>query len=639
MNFRSKEAGSPATPSTTTTPAPAIATTPTSTGGAKGAVRKSRVPALSESESSDFEGTPNPAKSTHHPDQTTTSHALSPHDTTDRLETHDRMSKEKQKFFRLSAFNSDKKKEKKLLEPKNQSSAADKVKRNGSKERDEAKSVTPPEKVEKSVALDKKNEVEKRLVKKAQEPVKKNEKVTPKTKNGKINAVSEKAKRETTPQPTAKLPVKPKQDKSVPVKKKLPLRNQKNSEPEEVEKPEEKEPEEEDDEDEDSSSSSDTSSSSSCSSDSDDSDSSVIDSDSRTSIRNLKIPQLYSAGSEKKETFGSISGITVDKDAPWGFAAAAAEAQKKATDKTDAFAFGNDRKSENLFITVLKEEGFLKEDKDDSSLPASEKSCSDRSQKAQPGFGQLKGLFDGLSHLFAPPTVSRASRTQPNYNPNRRKPKEDSLLEEKKAVEDRPLEKRIMLDDRRQQSRFRANSDSYLRVSRPSPSPSPASHADEHGPPSAMTPSGLVKTAVNSKQHERRKLVKSEGVGAPNNAQKTNGDDVRTMKKRNHVAAGHAANPLSAPPFTNNQTGKIGYPYLPPYLAPIPLYTTTTTPAPPPTTFYYFSTPPFSLGIPEIYRLMLGFFLRSQTFQHFQSANIIYHFFFHKLQSLIQETS
>lgn len=578
MNFRSKEAASPETPRTTT-PAPTIATTPTSTGGAKGSARKSRVPALSESESSDFEGTPNPAKSTHHPDQTTTSHALSPHDTTDRLETHDRMSKEKQKFFRLSAFNSDKKKEKKLLEPKNQSSTADKPKRNESKERDEVKDVTTPEKVEKPVPVDKKGEVEKKLVKKVQEPVKKNERVTLKTKNGKINAVSERIKRETTPQPAVKLPLKFKQDKTVPVKKKLPLRIQRKSEPEEVEKPEEKEPEEEEEE---SSSSSETSSSSSCSSDSDDSDSSVIDSDSVTSIRNLKIPQLYSVSSEKKETFGSISGITIDKDAPWGFAAAAAaaETQKKAANKTEAFPFDNDKKSENLFITVLKEEGLLKVDKDDSSLPASEKSLSDKSQKTQPGFGQLKGLFDGLSHLFAPPTISRASRTQPNYNPNRRKPKEDAPVEEKKAVEDKPPEKRIAPDDRRQQSRFRANSDSYLKVSRPSPSPSPASHADEQGPPSAMTPSGLVKTAVNSKQHERRKLVKSEGVGAPNNAQKTNGDDVRTMKKRNHVAAGHAANPLSALPFTNNQTGKIGYPYLPPYLAPSPCILLTT-PAPP----------------------------------------------------------
>lgn len=48
-------------------------------------------------------------------------------------------------------------------------------------------------------------------------------------------------------------------------------------------------------------------------------------------------------------------------------------------------------------------------------------SSSSSSYKLQPGFGQLKGLFDGLSHLFTTPTHNRTRTGTINYNPNRRK--------------------------------------------------------------------------------------------------------------------------------------------------------------------------------------------------------------------------
>lgn len=48
-------------------------------------------------------------------------------------------------------------------------------------------------------------------------------------------------------------------------------------------------------------------------------------------------------------------------------------------------------------------------------------SSSSSSYKLQPGFGQLKGLFDGLSHLFTTPTHNRTRTGSVNYNPNRRK--------------------------------------------------------------------------------------------------------------------------------------------------------------------------------------------------------------------------
>lgn len=508
------------------------------------------MPVLSETDNSDLEGTPNPTKKTpHHPPNHSTTNTPVSQDT-EQLETHDRMSKEKQKFFRTSAFNAEKKKVKEKKEQSKKNNTKDKV----SKENEKI--------ANKKVESD-------RRTRSTDTPASK--KVTSKTKNS--NVCSETIKKETNTSQNTRS-----QQKNNAMKNTSAVKNK--SVAEVVEKIKEEE--------EEGTSSEESTSSSSCSSESD-TDSSVDNSDSKASIRNIKIPQIFNITNVKQEpTFGSISGISVDKDAPWGFAAAAAEAKSKDTSNKP-------KCTENLFISVLKEEGLLKDNTDTYSSQDEEKSSSemDKNQKSAPGYGQLKGLFDGLSHLFTAPTESRASRSQPNYNPNRRKPKDEETKEikeekkdekikvepvkvEKEKVEKEKVEKIENKPPTKSPSTLTTTSTSTTTIpnipkmkslsSQIPNSPKPVVPKDEVA--SSMTPSGLVKTAVNSKQHERRKLIKSEANDAQ---QKCNNDaiDARIAKKRNHVTAGQVVaatnQPMSATlPFTtNNQTGKIGYPHLP----------------------------------------------------------------------------
>lgn len=278
-----------------------------------------------------------------------------------------------------------------------------------------------------------------------------------------------------------------------------------------------------------------SSSSSECSSSSDDSDSSDSDSDSSSQLSdcpekcpNLKVPTMFTSNGTKLETFGSVSGLNLGKDGVWGFAAAAAEAAKK----------DGETPAEN--------------DKTDSNV--------DKSRSAT-GFTQLKGLFDGLSHLFATPseTRSRPGNTV-NYNPNRRKKNEKSETTKEEKVE---------VDD-------------VIKPSNPPPPPLPVHKppysstfflpADDNDNTTQMTPSNLVKKAVDSKRHEleRRKFLKAEppGFGTAScfshNAMLV---DAR-MKKRNLIAEATQTNhPLSVLPIANNQTGKIG---LPTHESPVP---------------------------------------------------------------------
>lgn len=123
------------------------------------------------------------------------------------------------------------------------------------------------------------------------------------------------------------------------------------------------------------------------------------------------------------------------------------------------------------------------------------------------GFGQLKGLFDGLSHLFSTPALSRfrTGANTPNYNPGRRKPrielpktKQKSVSNEIKAIKEVP--KTII---------------SSLEVKQPV-SFIQKSHVRKTSPPleeNYLSPSFLVKTAANAKKHEseRRRIFKEEG--------------------------------------------------------------------------------------------------------------------------------
>ena len=152
------------------------------------------------------------------------------------------------------------------------------------------------------------------------------------------------------------------------------------------------------------------SSSSECSGGSSDSDtdSSVEPSNSGS----IKIPSIFTSNTKKMETFGSISGITMDKDKPWGFAVAAAEAKRRELASGEPLTFES-FKNQTFSFDGGSSKSFF------PSL-VEEKSSSNSSDKTKPGCGQLRGLFDGLSHLFAAATENRSSRAAPNYNPNRR---------------------------------------------------------------------------------------------------------------------------------------------------------------------------------------------------------------------------
>lgn len=261
-----------------------------------------------------------------------------------------------------------------------------------------------------------------------------------------------------------------------------------------------------------------TSSSSECSSSSDDdtTDSSDSDSDSSTnpseSLRAnkhpLKIPTLFTMNNNKTYTFGSISGLNVNNDGMWGFAAAAAQVQKQ--DEPISFA----------------------------ALAKNNKNTNDDKVS-----GQVKGLFDGLSHLYAAPneTRSRNSSTTPNYNPTRRKrPEQNKIIE---TEESKKLKSQI-----------------------PPPISTSLSSITTTIPTETinytqMTPSNLVKTAVNCKRHEleRRKFLKTD-AGLGGFAHSAMLEDAR-MKKRNLIAEATQTNhPVLS--IANNQTGKIGAPNL-----------------------------------------------------------------------------
>lgn len=413
--------------------------------------RKSRVPTTSDSDSdgelsSEHEGTPfpnNPSHQTPLPYQTP--HCSPPDTSIDRLKTtSDRISKEKQKFFRLSAFNADKKKDKKKVASLPVNNAASRTTRHN--------------------------------VKKAAE-----ERV---------------CKRTTT---------KEQSDAS-------------------------------------------TSSSSECSSSSDDdddsdSDSSESDSDSSTNPSEplrannhpLKIPTLFTMNSNKTYTFGSISGLNVNNDGMWGFAAAAAQVQKK----DEPVSFAALAKSNNV--------------------TAGEKSANDDKVS-----GQVKGLFDGLSHLYAAPNETRSrssSSAAPNYNPTRRKRPESQTNSESEDA--KKLKSQVLPSSARLPSTHTL--------------PPTVTVTRETIDYTQMTPSNLVKTAVNCKRHEfeRRKFLKTD-LGSGGFAHSAILEDAH-MKKRNLIAEATQTNhPVLS--IANNQTGKIGAPNLYIRTFPIPI-------SPPPTAF------------------------------------------------------
>ncbi|KAG8325473.1 hypothetical protein J6590_066967 [Homalodisca vitripennis] len=127
----------------------------------------------------------------------------------------------------------------------------------------------------------------------------------------------------------------------------------------------------------------------------------------------------------------------------------------------------------------------------------------------RPGFGQLKGLFDGLSHLFTTPAHSRfrTGANTPNYNPGRRKPRKELPKRKHKTV----------LNEIRSMKKVpKAGSPpSSEEVTKPPPAHHPVT-VPNNTPPTIenyLSPSFLVKTAVNAKKHEseKRRIFKEEG--------------------------------------------------------------------------------------------------------------------------------
>ncbi|KAI4496582.1 hypothetical protein M0804_000392 [Polistes exclamans] len=219
----------------------------------------------------------------------------------------------------------------------------------------------------------------------------------------------------------------------------------------------------------------------------------------------------------------------LNEDKPWGFAAAAAKLN------TESPFFSN---INNTFgaplpkLNVSNTPTFGIHIQPAAILDGTKKqknatnSFASMDSKIKPGTGQLKSLFDGLSHFFSAPTNSRA-RTgahAPNYAPGRRKRSNtDDGNRTSKIFKTTTGQrgKREVSPGARNKSKERRkaegiNEDLVSRTPRPGifvPSnESLFGSMNNNEKPPKMTPSNLVKTAVNSKrhEHERRKLMKDD---------------------------------------------------------------------------------------------------------------------------------
>lgn len=648
--------------------------TPSTPASSKGQSRKSRAPAASEPESSENEGTTSSttASLSHAPSVTrSSSHHHSP---SELLEKSDRISKEKQKFFRLSAIFADKKRaadkkkaeaaknaaleEKKLLnKPTNKPVNSD-VNKNRIETVDAGKRVsttrsrTEPLEVSESSKVVKKRECESKCNTRTNK-IKSNNKLDVKNKEKKTKPVPSPVK-VSTPVTKNKIISKALASKVKRVEKKpVVVKHEESSSASSSEEEPPKEPHPADSE-----SSMDTSEE--CSTSSSD-ESTSMDSDSDTSAHRSENSRMSLTGPKLKpssslfvstknttmSTFGSISGINDSKDSKvWGFAAAAAEANKS-NNFANKESFGsfssnfikNESKSSDSF-------SMLADDKTSTSTSTSNSSYD----KLKPGLGQLRGLFDGLSHLFTTNESRSRTSTTPNYNPTRRKRTSEKPLEKEKEPTKKTLtepkeEKRPKIEPKEKEnnnvkkasvistttntnmssstsaststntsaststttsaSTSTSNSTSTstiipkpesavgiasvlakqtnitippkiprritphtisTQVERKPPRPAifpPTS--EDHKPWMQMTPSNLVKTAVNSKRHEleRRNFLKGEvpfgGLGYMGFSHSSLLEDVR-MKKRNLIAEATQTNhPLSVPQPSNNQPGKMGH--------------------------------------------------------------------------------
>ena len=220
----------------------------------------------------------------------------------------------------------------------------------------------------------------------------------------------------------------------------------------------------------------------------------------------------------------------LNEDKPWGFAAAAA----KLTVESPFFSnitstFGaplpkldlSDKPTFGLHIQPAASPlGNKKKQKEEKKALEATPPCEN---KVKPGAGQLKGLFDGLSHFFSAPGSSRArpGAPMPNYAPDRRKRQHEDCNMSKDTLKEKPSKTpKTEISKARDESPSGSSSKEKKRLEEvkelprvPKPgifTPSDESLFSNNEKPPKMTPSNLVKTAVNSKrhEHERRKLLK-----------------------------------------------------------------------------------------------------------------------------------
>lgn len=221
----------------------------------------------------------------------------------------------------------------------------------------------------------------------------------------------------------------------------------------------------------------------------------------------------------------------LNEDKPWGFAAAAAKLNVESpffSNITNTFGASlpklnvGDTPTFGLHIqqpAIISPSDSKKKDKSERNAA---QTVSQADNKVKPGSGQLRSLFDGLSHFFSAPANSRARSAgvpAPNYAPDRRKrPNTEDTAKTNKVPRSTQRNKP---DDSSSTNKLkdRKKTEATTEISRlPKPGifvPSDEnilSSLDEKMP--RMTPSNLVKTAVNSKRHEhdRRKLMREDAA-------------------------------------------------------------------------------------------------------------------------------
>lgn len=275
---------------------------------------------------------------------------------------------------------------------------------------------------------------------------------------------------------------------------------------------------------------------------SDDQENDDVDGSSSSSSESSDSSSSDDEEEEQEEPQKSTGPFSCDlnEDKPWGFAAAAAKLNVESpffSNITNTFGASLpklDLSSKPTFGLNIQPAASPSDCKKRQKTSHDNSNSSFSSEnKIKPGVGQLKGLFDGLSHFFSAPTNSRArsGAQAPNYAPDRRKrpsPEErgnpNANLKSNKVPKGNPKckqeEPSINNGGKTDKKKTEDVTENH-RVPRPgifTPSDESFFRSDSQDSQDSqdlkkqpkMTPSNLVKTAVNSKRHEqdRKKLLK-----------------------------------------------------------------------------------------------------------------------------------